>query len=97
MDHPKVSKEEMLARIVRYPDAYTKETAVPMMFIDSILPNHQRLNYAVAGDTAAENPRLQGAAATAAQIPARHVSADARLRPRHAHPRLHRSVPPPRR
>lgn len=56
MDHPKVSKEEMLARVVRYPDAYTKDAAVPMMFIDSILPNHQRLNYAVAGDTAAENP-----------------------------------------
>lgn len=28
----------------------------PMMFIDSSLPHHQRLNYAVIGDTASENP-----------------------------------------
>lgn len=56
MSHPPISNEEMLSRIVRYPDAYTKENAVPAMFIDSILPGHHRLNYAVAGDTASENP-----------------------------------------
>ena len=55
MQHPKVSPEEMLARVVRFSD-YTKEKAVPLMFIDSFLPGHHRLNYAVVGDTASENP-----------------------------------------
>ena len=32
------------------------EHPIPMMFIDSPLPHHQRLNYAVIGDTAGENP-----------------------------------------
>lgn len=45
----------MLDRIVRFSD-YTKENAVPLMFIDSFLPEHHRLNYAVIGDTASENP-----------------------------------------
>ena len=31
----------------------------PMMFIDSPLPHHQRLNYAVIGDTAGENPEIE--------------------------------------
>lgn len=55
MNHPKVTPEEMLQRIVRFSD-YTKENAVPLMFIDSLLPGHHRLNYAVIGDTASENP-----------------------------------------
>lgn len=55
MDHPPVSKEEMLRRVVRFSD-YTSETAVPLMFIDSFLPGHRRLNFAVIGDTASENP-----------------------------------------
>lgn len=55
MNHPKVSKEEMLSRVVRFSD-YTREKAIPLMFIDSMLPGHHRLNYAVIGDTAAENP-----------------------------------------
>ena len=42
-------------RIVRFSD-YTKEHAMPLMFIDSVLPGHHRLNYAVIGDTASENP-----------------------------------------
>lgn len=32
------------------------DNPIPMMFIDSPLPHHQRLNYAVIGDTAGENP-----------------------------------------
>jgi len=55
MNHPPVSSEEMLQRVVRFGD-YTKENAVPLMFIDSLLPGHHRLNYAVIGDTASENP-----------------------------------------
>ncbi|MEM7737486.1 MAG: cupin domain-containing protein [Deinococcota bacterium] len=31
---------------------------IPLMFIDSPLPHHQRLNYAVIGDTASENPNF---------------------------------------
>jgi len=54
MSNP-ISKEEMLSRVVRFSD-YTKEKAVPLMFIDSFLPGHHRLNYAVIGDTASENP-----------------------------------------
>jgi quercetin dioxygenase-like cupin family protein len=54
MEHPKVSNAEMLKRVVRFSD-YTKENAVPLMFIDSLLPGHHRLNYAVIGDTASEN------------------------------------------
>ena len=33
-----------------------KEQGIPLMFIDSFLPGHQRMNYAVIGDTASENP-----------------------------------------
>ncbi len=55
MNHPPVSSAEMLQRVVRFGD-YTKENAVPLMFIDSLLPGHHRLNYAVIGDTASENP-----------------------------------------
>lgn len=51
-----VSKEQMEARVVRFPDDYTRERSVPLMFIDSLLPGHHRLNYAVIGDTASENP-----------------------------------------
>lgn len=55
MNHPKISNEEMLSRVVRFSD-YTREKAIPLMFIDSLIPGHHRLNYAVVGDTAAENP-----------------------------------------
>jgi len=33
-----------------------KKNGIPLMFIDSILPGHQRMNYALIGDTASENP-----------------------------------------
>jgi len=54
MKHPKVSQKEMAERVVRFSN-YTTENAVPLMFIDSFLPGHRRLNYAVIGDTASEN------------------------------------------
>jgi len=55
MPHPQVTPADMLQRIVRFSD-YTAENAVPLMFIDSMLPGHHRLNFAVIGDTASENP-----------------------------------------
>lgn len=54
-----VSKQEMERRVIRFPDHYTKEKSIPLMFIDSLLPGHHRLNYAVIGDTASENPDFQ--------------------------------------
>ncbi len=59
MDHPKVSPEEMRSRIVRFNDL--KENGIPVMFIDSLLPEHHRMNYAVIGDTASENPYFKPA------------------------------------
>lgn len=50
-----ITQEEMLSRVVRFSD-YTEDKAVPLMFIDSFLPGHHRLNFAVIGDTASENP-----------------------------------------
>lgn len=32
-----------------------KERGIPLMFIDSVLPGHQRMNFALIGDTASEN------------------------------------------
>ena len=54
MEHPKISNEEMKTRIVRFKDL--KKSPIAVMFIDSVLPRHHRLNYAVIGDTASENP-----------------------------------------
>lgn len=51
----KITAEEMQSRVVQFSD-YTADKAVPLMFIDSLLPGHHRLNYAVIGDTASENP-----------------------------------------
>lgn len=45
---------DMTGRVMRFDTL--KENPVSLMFIDSILPGHQRLNYAVIGDTASENP-----------------------------------------
>lgn len=58
-DHPTVSNEEMLKRIVRFEDL--KQRGTPLMFIDSIIPGHRRINYAVVGDTASENPEFSPA------------------------------------
>lgn len=52
----RISNEEMLKRIVRFEDV--KKRGIPLMFIDSILPGHQRMNYSLVGDTASENPEF---------------------------------------
>ena len=57
MEHPKVSNEEMRRRIVRFTELGPR--GIPLMFIDSILPGHQRMNYAMIGDTASENPEFE--------------------------------------
>lgn len=57
--HPQVSNEEMQQRIVRFDQL--KNQGIPLMFIDSILPGHQRMNYAVIGDTASENAEFKPA------------------------------------
>ena len=43
----------MTGNVVRFADLPSR--AVPLMFIDSIIPGHQRHNYALIGDTASEN------------------------------------------
>jgi quercetin dioxygenase-like cupin family protein len=59
MNHPRVSNEEMQHRISRFSDL--KQNGVPLMFIDSVLPGHQRMNYALIGDTASENAEFKPA------------------------------------
>ncbi len=54
MPHPVTSSDEMQKRIVRF--AELRDRGTPLMFIDSILPRHYRMNFAVVGDTASENP-----------------------------------------
>ena len=44
----------MAARVMRFEEL--KNKGIPIMFIDSMLPAHMRMNYAVIGDTASENP-----------------------------------------
>ena len=54
MDYPKQTQESMAARVMRFEEL--KRKGIPIMFIDSMLPRHMRMNYAVIGDTASENP-----------------------------------------
>ncbi len=55
--HGPVSVDEMMSRVVRFKDLVKR--GIPVMFIDSVLPGHYRMNYAVVGDTASENPEFQ--------------------------------------
>jgi len=57
MEHPQLTNEEMQKRVVRFKDI--KKRPIPLMFIDSVLPRHHRVNYAVIGDTASENPDIK--------------------------------------
>lgn len=56
--HPRYSAEDMARRVVRFDEL--KHKGIPLMFIDSIIPGHWRMNYAVIGDTASENPDYAG-------------------------------------
>ena len=53
------TNDEMQKRIVRF--NVLKKQGIPLMFIDSVLPGHQRMNYAVIGDTASENTEFKPA------------------------------------
>lgn len=57
MEHPKQTAETMAKRVMRFQEL--KDKGIPIMFIDSLLPNHYRMNYAVIGDTASENPDFE--------------------------------------
>ncbi|MFZ4814443.1 MAG: cupin domain-containing protein [Phototrophicaceae bacterium] len=54
MENTKQTTASMAQGVMRFNEL--KDKGVPIMFIDSILPNHYRMNYAVIGDTASENP-----------------------------------------
>ena len=49
-------RDPMVGRIVRF--AGLGGPGSPLLFIDSIRPGHRRMNYALIGDTAGENPEL---------------------------------------
>jgi quercetin dioxygenase-like cupin family protein len=49
--------DPMAGRISRFSDL--KQNGTPLMFIDSVLPGHYRMNYSVIGDTASENPNFK--------------------------------------
>ena len=49
-----VETDPMAGRIVRFPDL--QRSGTPIMFIDSVIPGHLRMNYSIIGDTASENP-----------------------------------------
>jgi quercetin dioxygenase-like cupin family protein len=54
-------KDPMAGRIARWEEIRRKGVAV--MFIDSVLEGHYRMNYSVVGDTASENPDYEVAIA----------------------------------
>ena len=57
MEHPKQTAESMARWVMRFEDMKSK--GIPIMFIDSVVPGHYRMNYAVIGDTASENPDFE--------------------------------------
>ncbi len=61
--YPKQTQESM-SKGVAYFDHY-KHKGIPIMFIDSVIPDHYRMNYALVGDTASENPDFENQRAIA--------------------------------
>lgn len=57
MNHPRQTADSMAKRVMRFDELKAK--GIPIMFIDSMIPNHYRMNYAVIGDTASENPDFE--------------------------------------
>ncbi len=49
--------DPMEDRTVRFRDLQSR--GIPLIFINSILPGHQRMNYALISDTASENPEFE--------------------------------------
>jgi mannose-6-phosphate isomerase-like protein (cupin superfamily) len=56
-----VKVDPMEGRVARWSDI--RGNGIPVMFIDSVLPGNYRMNYAVIGDTASENPDFEPAIA----------------------------------
>lgn len=56
-DHTFESSQVMDGRVVHFSEMVERGSA--LTFIDSALPGHRRLNIALVGDTAAEDPRLR--------------------------------------
>lgn len=54
-----VKADPMEGRIARWSDV--RASGIPIMFIDSVLPGHLRMNYSIIGDTASENPDFEPA------------------------------------
>jgi quercetin dioxygenase-like cupin family protein len=54
-----VKVDPMEGRVARWSEM--RDNGVPVMFIDSVLPGNYRMNYAVIGDTASENPDFKPA------------------------------------
>jgi quercetin dioxygenase-like cupin family protein len=52
-----VKADPMQGRIARWTEIRRK--GIPVMFIDSVLDGHYRMNYSVVGDTASENPDFE--------------------------------------
>jgi quercetin dioxygenase-like cupin family protein len=57
INYPRQTQESM-SKGVAYFDRY-KHNGIPVMFIDSVIPDHYRMNYAIVGDTASENPDFE--------------------------------------
>lgn len=55
-NYPEQTAKSMAKRVMRFSEL--KHNPLALMFIDSILPGHWRMNYAVIGDTASENPNF---------------------------------------
>lgn len=51
------TRDPMEGRIARFDELKRRGTA--LAFIDSVLPGHRRMNYAIVGDTAVEDPEFQ--------------------------------------
>jgi hypothetical protein len=56
----------MAGRIARF--SGLKGRSLPLMFIDNILPGHQRMNYALIGDTASEDDAFEPVPSTYIQL-----------------------------
>ncbi len=54
MTSSSANADPMAGRIARFADL--KQNGTPVMFIDSIIEGHYRMNFSVIGDTASENP-----------------------------------------
>lgn len=60
--NPVAQTDPMDGRIARWSEI--QRNGIPVMFIDSVLPGHYRMNYAVVGDTASENPDFRSVITT---------------------------------